>query len=380
MKAKLLLILSICLSVMTVMANASDNSESNVDEKNLTETITETTTDESYENYSEKYVGEDLCVGYDIPAGTYVVIPENNKTAYVNVYEFNGYKTAEVEEKRSRYSSYVEYRDVVFLSKDDHVSVTSGALVPSELVGKLDINKNGVFRVGIDIPAGSYTFKLSEGCSTSCISLKSLETGSHTTYYRLNKKFDSFTMKIDNGTIIKKYGADILDGSLKTVATYRPVENIESDNDKTYNFGDIRISFKSKIDSELSQEVNIYNYRYNQITRYKKSYVEEKIKSWKSMASNDAEKIYANMAGEIYSRFRDYVVNVALFAGSSYAKSYGDKVIVYSVEATKEAEKENYRKFFKDFFDADSFGKCEVAKINFESFCNNIPRTHNWYE
>lgn len=356
------------------------------EKEEITETATEATTEavtevitQEYEQYSAVYKGNDLYANKDIPAGNYVVIPDENKVAYINIYEYGDTMSYNTGDKKYTYSTGVVYSDVINLKKNQYVSISSGALVPSEIVPQRNISKNGVFRVGIDMPAGHYSFRLDETSCTGYIETKRLSDNSGLSNYKLNNENTEITLKLENGMVVKKYGVDIYDSMLRIYADYYPETTINSTTDSKYNFGDVSEAFKNKIVSELSDEINTYNAGSTSSTRYTKTYVDNKINSWKSFASNQAESKYADIAGSIYNRFYYFTyyshpelskfstvtVYNNIYSGSEYKKNF-------------EYDRNEYLKFAMELSNAQSFDNCETIYYNVYCMYHLVPKGQGW--
>lgn len=325
------------------------------------------------EKFAQEYRGKALRVTRDIPEGEYVFISDPGKIGYINVFDYNQPFRNDTDGIDYHYSSYVENFDCVSLEDDEddeYVDIVSGKLVPTDLVGKRDLSKNGTFRVGVDIPAGVYTFKLDKDCEVGKIVIDRHEANKVTSYYRLADGYEECAVRLENNTFLRKYGVDILNSQLQMYADYTPQTSVVNDTDKKYDFSKVRDGYKTKLCSDLTEEISVYSEGKNNANRYKESYVKNKIAAWKSSAQNDDEKKYADLLGDIYRRF--YVFASEDDNADHILKKYvkGNKWIAsarYHVEFPEnmfEAERDEFKNIVTRFSNAKSFGDCELQRYN----------------
>lgn len=338
-----------------------------------TTTVTETTT-KIYEKYSEHYTGKELLVGSAVPSGVYCVIPaKENGIAYFSSYTYGGSNQSG---KSYYYTSTADSVDVVYLAENLYVDVSNGALVPNDLVEKQTPDRNGTFRVGTDISAGHYTFKLAEGCKTAYIQTRNLAQNLDKKVYRLYEDGDEqITLKLESGTVVKLYGVEILDSSLRNVGGYTPLTDVDTTAFDKYNFEEVGETFKTKINKELLEEIKAFEGSSKSSNRFTKSYKEDKISSWKSAASNSSEKKYAELAADIYNKYYNQVNgskpeltkydNVVLY-GETMSSSKYKKILV--------SERDNIYNFALKFTNASSFTECEAQRLNVLTFYANVVR------
>ncbi|MGN1318120.1 MAG: stalk domain-containing protein [Lachnospirales bacterium] len=361
--------------------NTKEENET-VTEEISTEEITEETTEiykEEYESYSSYYKGSNLAVGKDLPTGRYVLITDTNKTAYISIYEYGNTKAIDTGDKRYVYSKGCEYQDVVELRDKQYVNVTSGALVPTELVPQRNVSRNGTFRVGTDLPAGHYTFRLDESTCTGYLEVKGLSDNSAISNYKFNEDKIELVLKLENGTVIKKYGLDMLDSSLRMFADYTPVFSINSDLDTKYNFSDVRESYKNNIIKELTDEIKLYSSSSYSSARYRKDYIDKKISTWKTQATNSAESKYADIAGQIYTRFYYFTY----YSHPEYSKF--STVVVYNnnysgsqYKKLLEYDRDAYYNFVMSLSTAQNFDNCDTVRYNTHCLYYAIPYGQGW--
>lgn len=349
-----------------------------------TETTTETTTEaatevttQAYDKYSQKYSGTQLSVGSDVPAGNYVVIPDNGKFVSVSVFKYGD--TTNANGRKDIYSSTSEYRDVINISENCYITVSNGVIVPENEVEKADITRNGKFRVGTDIPAGHYTFRLDPGSLTGYVDVRSLAANSNLTVYKLNENRTEITIKLDKGTVVKKYGVDIYDSSLKMYADYSPESTVKTTASADMTFDDIRDSYKSNIDKELTAYLKNYSVGSKSGSKYSKNYVDNKIAEWKNAATNSSEKKYAEVAANMLNRLYDFAcwANIEL-SEYSYVNIGQTKMTGGEFKKAVEADRDMYNKYARDFTAAQNFEQLETVYYNLRCLFYNVPKGQGW--
>lgn len=344
-----------------------------------TEITTETTT-QVYEKYSQIYKGKDMIVNSEIPAGDYVVMPDYGKFAYAVVYKY-GSSASQNNASNIEYiiNENYEYNGIIHISENQYVSITNGALVPEDIAEKRDVSKNGVFRVGKDIPAAHYTFELDPSSATGYLEIKSLSDNSERMVYKFNKNNTRIVLKLDKDKIIKKYGIDIYDSSLKMYADYSPEKTIDNKTDLKLNFDDIRDSFKSDIMSMIIEDARSFSAGSKSSSRYTKKYMEDKVESWKKSAINDAEKKYIDIIKVMYERFR-YFTEYSTPAKASYNYVYlgKTKMTGFEYERGFEGDRDAYVELFRKFSGAKSFAECEDIKYQMQCLYYGVPKGQGW--
>lgn len=344
-----------------------------------------TNTDESkqslsaYESYEKYYKGDDLMVGKDIPAGNYVLFSDDNWFASKLIYQYGETLSTSTGDKKFLSVSYPEYTDIVRLSGKQYISVSGGALVPEDLVEKLDITRNGSFKVGRDIPSGHYTFKLDPSSLTGYIEICNLADNAETKVYKLYEDNSQVTLKLDNGKILKKYSVDIYDSNLKMYADYSPKTDIDSNTDANLNFSDIRETYKNKIISEFSDYIKTYSAGSKSSEKYKVTYVNSTIAAWKSLAVNDAERRYGAVTGDMFYRFYCF----ALY--STPALCNAKNVVLYNLRMTGreykkafEADRDSYLKLLIEYSALDNFKDCELYKYHMFNLYYSVPKGYGY--
>lgn len=352
------------------------------EEKTTVEITTEITTKstietteiatQAYDKYSQTYKGAELRVGSDIPAGQYVAIPDNDKFVSVLVYNYDNVNSATG--RHDAYYAVSEYRDVINLDKDYFVKVTNGVLVPIDDVENADITRNGKFRVGVDISAGLYTFKLDPESLTGYVEISNLTTDRNIKIYKLNEYNTEMAIKLEKGTVVKKYGVDMYDSALKMYADYSLVNSIKTNSSVNLNFDEIRDSYKGKIDKEISGYLKNYYASSKSATKYSRTYVNNMVAEWKSTAENSSEKKYAEIASGMLDRMYNFAHwSKFELVNSSYVRLGETTILGSEYEKGVVADRDMYNKFARDFLEAQSFEKLEAVYYNLRSLSYSVP-------
>lgn len=345
-----------------------------------TQAVTETTT-QPYQKYSEVYQGNDLYADTDIPIGDYVFIADNDSIGNVVIYEYGGTLRNDTNDKRFVYSRSIENYTVVRVKKNQYISAKSGALVPFDMAEKLDITKNGTFRVGVDIPAGHYTFRLDPSSYIGYIELNSLDDNARVNDYKLYEDYTEITLKLNNGMLLRKYGVDIYDSSLRMYADYSEKSDITSTNADKYNIADVREAYKSKIIGEFIDDINVFSKASKNSSRFYKPNMDKKVEQWKVAATNDSEKRFASILGDMYTRFY-YYTNYTNFKSNRNPNVEGNDNYVNPRKNYSEAdlnrickdEKDQYIKYVKYMTEAQDFYQCELALYNIKCLQYGVPQ------
>ena len=120
--------------------------------KNTSTTTSSKTTTYKAPGLTKKYV-----VGVDIPAGEYYMKPTSSYYTEIVIYKKDSTKSFYDEETFGKSA-------IITLSKGTSVSYKGLTAVPISQSKKLaSTQKEGMFKVGLHIPAGTYTLKSSDG-------------------------------------------------------------------------------------------------------------------------------------------------------------------------------------------------------------------------
>lgn len=345
-----------------------------------TETSTETTTLETTTNpmlsYDTYYKPGTYAIGTDIPAGEYVVFANPDRIGYLYKYARDG-NVGETTGKRSIYSKYFNYCDVIRLESGNYIDLSNAYAVPSDKVEKLDPSQNGTFRVGKDIKSGHLTFKLSPTSTIGYIDvgMPDANIGDRTVQY-LTPDDSYVTVNVSSGMYIKIFACDILDEHLKEMYTYSEVEE-NGESDLKYNFNEITPAFKKTVDDYLTMLVNDLTPKSFKATKYTSNYANKVTAEWTAAAKTSADKRYAAIAKEIYTSIRAYASNTNGDAASA-------SNILLNGKNISGGEYRDILKYEKDFISAKvssfknsgSFAGAEKANKTLSYFRFDVPRVN----
>lgn len=127
----------------------STTSETKVETELATETVTEKVTEPATEKITAYYSGT-YKVGEDIPAGEYCIFSTENKRS--------GYYSVNADSNGDDIigNDVFDYNAFVTISDGQYLELNRAKAIPVEEIGEIETNQSGMFRVGIDIPAGEY--------------------------------------------------------------------------------------------------------------------------------------------------------------------------------------------------------------------------------
>ncbi len=342
-----------------------------INNKNL-EISTSADDPRNFEQYATKYADGTYHSGYSIPLGEYMILALPNKSGKIRIYDTIDSKITEEEIRDT--SHYFEYSYYLNIEKELYVEVENAVIIPKDDVKPLDISKPGYFRVGVDIPAGVYTFRINQnqdiGYADVVTSNLILGSGFYLSKSR-NSKFvssdnpDDIVLSLNRGDILYKSGVDIYDSQLKLKTTFSPIYIYNDNYDKEYNFSDVRDSYKKMIYSELTDIIKIYSSDSKSSDRFKESYKKNVVAKWQNEAQNDAERLYLQMAEDIYDDFLRFIHNSETEYAALYTKSIFTKYI--------RDYRNSYLSNMSAFNLAQSFSECDKIKnqiVNFEYIIN----------
>lgn len=342
-----------------------------------TQTTAEATTEaaQPYDKYSEKYSGTDMRADVDLPAGKYVVMSNTDKFAGITIYEYGSVASAANNTgKKIVYTGYTQTNDVVLLESGQYISVTNGAAVPEALVEPLDISKNGKFRVGADIPAKHYTFKLDPDSSIGYIEIKSLAANAKADVYYLYENNTQVTIKLEGGSTIKKYGVDIYDASLILYADYSPASAVKSLIDDKCDFSLVSDGLKNKIILSVTDDIKSYNAESKSSSKYTKTYIDEKISEWNKTAVNESERQYISQIKKIYYKFYDFThFSKPEYTKSAYVNIGNTKMTGGEYKKAFEACRDEYLNLARQASFAKSYSDLETIYYNMQALFVGVP-------
>lgn len=356
-------------SEKTTVITTTEATTEEITENNIEETTAEEVKDDpaDYSRYSEKYTDGTYKVGKDIPKGEYMLLAAKNKFARARQYNVidNNLTDDEIEDA----SVFAEYSYYIELDTNDwYVDVENGALVPIDDVEPLDITRNGDFRVGKDIMAGYYKFKLDENSEAAIYYTKKQVSNYKTEGNFIKHELIERDVALKNNTIISKHNIDIYSQNNELKYDFSQTGSYNMGYDLKYAFSDVRYSFKNRVSTELMETTRAYNKDAKKGKRFTDSYKNDVISVWKSSAENEAEKLYASIAGDIYTSFLrgiDPYNNTSNMMFRSVA--WTSKEAKYEYFGRINAQSDIYSAAVSKLIAAESFEDCSKAAYMAES-------------
>lgn len=344
-----------------------------------TETATETTTFETTTNpmynYDTYYKAGTYVVGTDIPAGEYVVFANPGSIGYVYKYAKDGNVKATTG-KRYIYSRYFDYCDILRLDSGNYVDLSNAYAVPSTDAEIDSSQSNGTFRAGTDIKTGHLTFKLSPESAIGYVDVGMFDAStSNREIVYLTPDNDSVIINVTTGMYVRIFGCDVLNETLNTIHTYKPVTENDNHTDSKLNFDEITPSVKSEIDTYLTTLVNDLNAKTLKSTKYTQAYYNKIVSDWSSMAKNSADRKYIEIGKSVYNNIWHYAYNTkGDVAYSAVIKMNGKEISGKTYRDIMEAEKKYITNSVNNFKNGTSFMDIELANKNLTNFRYDVPR------
>lgn len=287
----------------------------------VTEKVTETTT--AAKEYKVKYESGTYTVGKDFPYGQYVFFAEEGKVGQViandmettkrnGEYYINNKAEHYVNDRavisikdsgkkgqnvKSAYFDYKQDNDELYLFSE--IQLIDCYAVPIEYVDDKDKEFKSLYRVGVDIPAGDYTFKRAEGCEFAVVEIVANGGAANNLPYVIEEK--SVLINLKSGMIVQIVNCDVE----KDGTPYIIDENNGYRDDIDMDFSKITYTLKNTVCTDIRA-----------ITQGTKSSASlEKIKdSWGAMVKNDEDKkyieiMYSAVDKYVKARFESTIVN-----------------------------------------------------------------------
>ncbi len=372
------------VSIATPLASAQSSAEKPMQDKSaeaVTEKITEattaaeTTTHPMYA-YKTYYKPGTYEVGKDMPAGEYVVFANPDTIGYLYKYARDGVISAE-SGKRYIYSNYFSYNDIISLSNEDYLDLSSAYAVPTDEVDKLDLSRNGTFRGGKDISTGHITFKKSAQTPIAYVDAGYINDSEaqRTIAYLVKDNGDSVVANIRGGMLIRTFGCDIYNANLSLIKAYEPAGSNDKNTDAGLKFSDVSPAFKNEVDTYMLSLVNDIKPMSLNATKYTSSYQKKMYNEWTSKAGNQAEKKYASLAENFYTHLRDcvtYTKGELVNAGTISTK--GRQITSIEFRNMFNAQKDYFSSALSYFTKGGSFEDLEVAVYRMAQYRHDVPR------
>lgn len=243
--------------------------------------------------------------------------------------------------------NYVEYAKLLSVTRGYKLTLKNGVIVPENDVDTLDINRNGVFRVGTDIPAGSYNVNCAEGCVLGRINRTYIPSGA------------GVNVTLNKGDIVEKYCVDIYKADGTVVASAKkPTYNA----DITNNMDNVREEFKKQINTDYQFIINsLIEVKTDDL--FKGTYKKQQINSWLSDAANEDEKAYVERVAALYEDvvyYTEYATMETMSLRSRVNQTVSSDIITVNTDVVNA-----YSELANKMMEAESFKDC--YDINTES-------------
>ncbi len=332
-------------------------------------TISETTTSVNYKTvYKEgKYI-----IGQDIPEGEYIVFAEgdigylnNNESYFVgkgvmlqgqSVFEGNSILNL----KKNNY-----YNPILYIgSNTSGFSCNNVYVVPSSEVKMLDTSYNGTFRVGTDIPTGSYTFKKAEGHNFGFVKIdgSGLEKDNRGYYVK-----DSISIKLTKGEYIQVINCDISSAGREfSVHKDRAAEKINED------FSDITPELKAACEKTFNSIITKYenNYETGALN------IDNITNDWKSLSKTKADEEYIKILTEALYKCKTYAENklysnaeIKEMSNPEYGVTLSINAHYFDMEEMVKDIAQYYTDDLRSVVEADSFESLSEANSRLNAYC-----------
>ncbi len=345
------------------------------------------------ENYSERLEQGIYVIGKDIGRKKYMLIAENqNEVACINIYdgknsvdkplgrkyylanrEFYSYPNIFEKEDQfgyintfypenvysSLYYDYFTYSSIVNLGghinnqnlENCYVELINCYAVPVDEAPVMDVCRNGMFRVGKDIPPGEYSVKYEltdegdpeysiMGSYFSVIKPASLNFNDSEQPYFSSDITKKYSVHLANGDYIVKKDVT-LEGSNSSYKL-KPTNKSLGDIDKKYDFSQVSARLKETALNDFNKRVSARSY-------FENVYSENAVTNvWFALAKNDSDKKYACMLKEM---FRLY--NMDMVEAGKYSK------VTTTYAERREHLRDDYRQLLNIIKGAKSFSDIE---------------------
>lgn len=121
--------------------------------------------------YENQYLSGQYKIGIDMPAGEYVLFSDSGSGYYAVSSDSNG---AEILSNDN-----FDYNSVITVDEGTYIKLSRCVAVPTEEIGKIDISKGNMFRIGKDIEAGEYSLESTGSDGYYCIYSDSRQQGTN---------------------------------------------------------------------------------------------------------------------------------------------------------------------------------------------------------
>lgn len=121
--------------------------------------------------YENQYLSGQYKIGIDMPAGEYVLFSDSGSGYYAVSSDSNGTEILS--------NDNFDYNSVITVDEGTYIKLSRCVAVPTEEIGKIDISKGNMFRIGKDIEAGEYSLESTGSDGYYCIYSDSRQQGTN---------------------------------------------------------------------------------------------------------------------------------------------------------------------------------------------------------
>lgn len=271
-----------------------------------------------------------------IPEGEYVLFAEEGSVGRYIL------KSRESGEKEIPLA--FSYNHIVNINSSMYFELENCYAVPSDEVSQLDLTRNGMFRCGVDLPVGEYTFKKDDSSEYGLVY-----------YYDSNgniKKIAEFwedspeyakTVTLGVNTNIYKLNCDIYKGN-SLIYDYSPENYGDESLDEQYNYENVSAQLKSQISSDIKLIAeNFYPKKLSSSDKLSQKYYNSLKELWKGYVKNEDDKKYLEIITSALDNVYEYCNSIR---NDTYQNAIGYKYYCAVIS------KKGYTKEIKEFYDA----------------------------
>ncbi len=206
--------------------------------------------DDGSGTYSHVY-GEGEYIEASIPSGEYVLFAEDGKIGkYTLKTRISGEKDV---------TTTFSYNHILNVQESMYFQLEDCYAVPSDEVKSLDLTKNGMFRCGVDLPTGDYTFKRDEDSQFALVYFYD----SNGNIKRIADFWDegtesSKTVTLGVNTNIYKLNCDIYKGGT-LLYDFSVDSYMDESADTEYNYSNVSAQLKNAVSADIKL---LYDYFY----------------------------------------------------------------------------------------------------------------------
>lgn len=287
------------------------------------------------EQYKTVY-GEGEYIEGSIPDGEYVLFAEEGKVGRYIL------KTRESGEKDIPLA--FSYNHIVNINSSMYFELVNCYAVPSNEVKQLDLTQNGMFRCGVDIPVGEYTFKRDDNSDFGLV----YYYDSNGNIRKIAEFWDDspeFAKNVTLGinTNIYKLNCDIYKENT-LVYDYSPLNYGNGSLDEGYSYENVSPRLKSKISADIKLIAdNFYPTKLTGSDKFSNKYYNSVKNVWAGYVENKDDEKYLEIVTGALDNLYEYCNSIR---NDTYQNKIG---YGYYCEIIN---KKTYKKEIKELYDA----------------------------